>query len=124
MGRILKWLSHPAWTGIGAIFAGLGTILMGVSIYLMIYPVPPIKPDVNQEGSAAVGPDVEVQTPSGPRTPQDDVNEIIKHTLGSINSSYRGMHSRFNEGPSLGFLAAVLLAIGIGVLVSNLRARA
>ncbi|MDB5351996.1 MAG: hypothetical protein JWN86_3243 [Planctomycetota bacterium] len=38
--------------------------------------------------------------------------------LKSIDSDYRGMHQYFNDAPSMGVLAVILLLIGIRSLVA------
>jgi hypothetical protein len=118
MRQILKFLSHPAWQGFGAISTAVGCFLMCVAIYLTI------SPPVPQPPPPAVTNPPPARVSSSVNNPQDNVNKIINDSLRSIGPGYRGVHRYFNDAPSVGVLAAVFLVLGIVALVSNRRARA
>jgi hypothetical protein len=120
MERVVKFLSHPAWTGLAAIcgFLALGATLW--TIHLAYYP-PPKQAD-SQEApplqEAPPRPDPSIVT-----TPEKSMNDDNRQSLNSIDKNYRGMHQYFNDAPSVAVLATILAVLGAAAFASNRYAR-
>lgn len=115
MEKLVRFLSSPAWQGVAGVFTIAGTAIAAYTLYLTVYPP-------SQAPPVALVP-LPVPDNPVPDDPQGHVNEIIRNTLGSVNDTYRGMHQYYNDAPSMGVLAGILLVLGILILIGHWQSK-
>lgn len=116
MRTVLKFLSHPALQGVGAV-SSVAALILSVYNHRASYQDAPQPP-----------PGLPSPPPAHPSAPGSNdhftSSNLINEGLRSIDPGYHGMRGYLNDALLVGALAEMLLIIGIGDLVINRLARA